>query len=87
MNVEWQDMTPEEIEQVEKIGYTTAWKLQQKYGIPKDKTSRAIKANKLMAFMKYINGERVLKWYILKNKMLEEYVEKNKKWDDPKIEL
>lgn len=71
------------MEMVTKYGYCTVWELFQQYGIDRQKTTRAIRAGKLLAFMKGgvdKNGDeyRGLKWYIVKNQDLEEYIDKNR---------
>ncbi len=68
---------------VEKYGYCTTWDIFQEYGIQKQKTCRAIRAGKLLAFMKnfvdkYGREGTHIRWYIVKNQAFDEFVAKNR---------
>lgn len=81
-------MPPEEenekmIKYAEKCGYMTVWEILQEYGIYKQKTYKAIKAGKLLAFMKgsidkHGKSMTEIKWYIVKNEAFNDFVAKNK---------
>lgn len=63
--------------------YITIWELFQQYGIAKSKTNKAIKKKNLNAFMKTIidnkgNEWKFLKWCIVKDKLLIDYIEKER---------
>lgn len=57
----------------------TAWELQRDYGINKQRTLRAIKAKKLNAFMVEAEGFTLIKWYIKRDELFEQYIKDNKK--------
>ena len=79
---EFRVATAEEQEYIDQYGHCTAWNLEQQYGIPKQKTSRAIRAGKLNAFMmKDESGAIIIRWHIVKDELCQKFVEKNKKWD------
>ena len=67
----------------DELGYCTAWELYKEYGIDRQKTCRYVREGKLLGFMKKLRdkaGEYIeVKWYIVKNQALTEYIEKNKK--------
>ena len=56
----------------------TAWELYKKYGIKRAKTTRAIREGKLNAFMLGTDKTITLKWYIEKDELFEQYINKNK---------
>lgn len=68
---------------VEEYGYCTVWELYKEYGIDRQKTCRYIREGKLLGFMKNFRdktGEYTeIKWYIVKNQALTEFIEKNRK--------
>lgn len=79
MNVPFEELQ----EEIERLGYCTAWELYTQYGISKVKTSRAIRSGKILGFMKGLSDNKgntsiERKWYIVKNKPLEYFIEKNK---------
>ena len=79
---EFRVATPEEQKYIDKYGHCTTWDIQQQYGITKQKCSRAIKAQKLKAFMmKDQDGAIVIRWHIVKDESYLDFIEKNKKWD------
>lgn len=83
MDGEFVKMSPEQAAECDRIGYTTAYELFTQYGIPKLKTSRAVRSGRLNGFMngfidKYGQECRVQKWYILKDDKLTAFIEQNK---------
>ena len=73
----------EEMKEIEKIGYYTAWEIQEKYGINKQKTLRNIKNGSLNAFMKEVEDKYgkgiAIKYYIINDDKLKKFIEDNKK--------
>ncbi len=72
------------MEIIKECGYCTVWELYKEYGIDKQKTCRYIRAGKLLAFMKTgvdKNGNEYteVKWYIVKNQVLKNFIEKHRK--------
>lgn len=69
---------------VEDCGVCTVWELFKEYGIDKQKTCRYIRAGKLLAFMKGFKDKRgdeynEMKWYIVKNQALNDFILTNRK--------
>ena len=65
-------------------GYCTAWELLKQYGISRAKVSRAVRAGKITGVMKgaidkYGNEIMIMKWYIVKNQALTDFIAKERK--------
>ena len=81
------DVTPEDEKYIQTYGCCTGWEITNKYGIPSSYITRAIKNQKLRAVKKVENGFVLSRNYVVRDYLLEEFIEKHKKYDNEKITL